>query len=676
MIGFQVAAIAPAAASSAAVPGADPVAPAVTSYPSGYFAAALPATAMDMIWRLPGFSFDGGDASRGLGGGGNVLIDGRRPASKDDLLSQVLSRLPASSVLRIDVIRGGAPGIDMQGRTIIANVIRREDNGLKVTAIAANTLVFDGRDKPDLRVETSQRTGATQIDTSAELGTGFDNSGESGPYVRTDGTGATIAGARETTQTDVTLAKATAAVETDAGGGRLRANLSIKSNPYSDFDKDPLYLPQGIVEVQHDRQSNVSGELGLHYDHPLGAKASVEAYAVQRLGATDLRQLYAAPDNAPTPQDQDYFLKTQTGESILRGQVKYDPSGGMTLAAGAEGDFNWLINRTSYRVDGAPTPLPASNDTVQERRGEVFGTVNWTLTPKLTVETGLRVEASTISASGDVVNADSFIYAKPRAALTWSINANDQVRLHVEREVSQLDFASFTGATQLGTGLFQAGNPRITPTQDVVFDAVLDHRFWGSGEASLAFRHFNYTDVLDRIPDYTPTGVYDAPGNIGPGRLDAASFALTLPLDKLAIQHGLLTYNTSVRQSSVVDPTTGQARAFSGLHRLDQSAAFSQGLPAWKALWGIDVNGGWKATNFRFNEIDINRLGEFVDIYAEYKPSSDATLRIQLNNPTSRGIRQVNQVWNGPRGASALAYIDTRQLAFGQWLDMSVRKTF
>jgi hypothetical protein len=665
-----------AAAPPAATVAADANAQSVTSYPAKFFASALPATAMDMIGRLPGFIFDGGDGSRGLGGAGNVLIDGRRPASKDDSLNQVLSRLSAASVLRIDVVRGGAPGIDMMGKTEIANVVRRADDGLKVTVIASNGLIFDGRTKPDLQVQTAQKTRTTEIDTSLELGTGFDNGGESGPYVRTDGSGAKIAGAQETTRTDALFDKATAAIETDAGGGRLRANLSAQSNPYSDFRNDPLYMPAGVVEFEHDKQSNVSGEMGLHYDHPLGAKASFEAFAVQRLGATDLQELYSAPDNAPTPQDQDYYLKTQTGESILRGEVKYAPNARWTLQGGVEGDFNWLINRTVYRVDGVLTPLPASNDTVQERRGEVFGSANWTLSPKLTLEAGLRVEASTISATGDVVNSNAFIFAKPRVALTWSVNANDQIRLRVEREVSQLDFGNFTGSAQLGTSTFQAGNPKITPTQDVVFEAVLDHRFWGSGEASLTLRHFIYADVLDRIPDYTPSGVYDAAGNIGAGKWDAAIFVLNLPLDKLGISQGLFTYNASLRRSSVVDPTTGQVRAFSGMHRLDQGATFSQGLPKWKALWGVDINGGWKETYYRFDEIDITGLAPFIDIYAEYKPNADTTLRMQFNNPTSRGIKIVNEIYNGPRNAVALAYADKRQLAFGQWVDMSVRKTF
>ncbi len=96
----------------------------VTTYPASFFSSARPNTALDMVERLPGFTFEESQTLRGLAGNaGNVIVDGARPTTKTDTLSDVLRRIPADSVARIDVIRGGAPGIDMQGRTIIANVI-------------------------------------------------------------------------------------------------------------------------------------------------------------------------------------------------------------------------------------------------------------------------------------------------------------------------------------------------------------------------------------------------------------------------------------------------------------------------------------------------------------------------------------------------------------------------
>jgi hypothetical protein len=73
----------------------------IISYTPADFAAARPNTALDMINRMPGFSFDGGDNVRGFAGAaGNVLIDGARPTSKTDGLGDTLApyhRLTRSS---------------------------------------------------------------------------------------------------------------------------------------------------------------------------------------------------------------------------------------------------------------------------------------------------------------------------------------------------------------------------------------------------------------------------------------------------------------------------------------------------------------------------------------------------------------------------------------------------
>jgi len=51
----------------------------VTPYAPSFFAQFRPNTALDMILRIPGFSFDGGAFARGFSGtAGNVLIDGER----------------------------------------------------------------------------------------------------------------------------------------------------------------------------------------------------------------------------------------------------------------------------------------------------------------------------------------------------------------------------------------------------------------------------------------------------------------------------------------------------------------------------------------------------------------------------------------------------------------------
>ncbi len=100
----------------------------VVSYPASFFERYQPSTALEIVNQVPGFILNDGDSERGFGGSvGNVLINDRRPSAKQDPPSQILSRIPASLVERVELIRGQVRNIDLQGFTVVANVIILQD---------------------------------------------------------------------------------------------------------------------------------------------------------------------------------------------------------------------------------------------------------------------------------------------------------------------------------------------------------------------------------------------------------------------------------------------------------------------------------------------------------------------------------------------------------------------
>jgi hypothetical protein len=126
----------------------------VIAYPPAFFADIRPVSAYDMVIRVPGFTFDKGSTVRGLeGSGGNVLIDGHPPLAKNDPLEDILRRIPADSVAHVEVIRGGAPGIDMEGRSVLANVVRKQVAGFRGSVQPYFDAVYDGRFLPGVRFE-------------------------------------------------------------------------------------------------------------------------------------------------------------------------------------------------------------------------------------------------------------------------------------------------------------------------------------------------------------------------------------------------------------------------------------------------------------------------------------------------------------------------------------------
>src|SRR5690349_8355659 len=116
-----------------------------------FFASSNPADAYDMIRKLPGFELiEVDDEVRGYTGSrGNVLFDGRIPSGKQDSLEQMLKRIPAASVVRIELIRGGTKSAATGGFDVIANVVRRSRVASSGAVLGGITAAREIGIKPD-----------------------------------------------------------------------------------------------------------------------------------------------------------------------------------------------------------------------------------------------------------------------------------------------------------------------------------------------------------------------------------------------------------------------------------------------------------------------------------------------------------------------------------------------
>ena len=96
-------------------------------YDAAFYAQFSPRTALDMINHTPGFTLESGeeeDDRRGFEGAvANVLIDGKRPLAKKQTIGEVLQRIPAARVARIEILRGADVAGDASGSTLLANVV-------------------------------------------------------------------------------------------------------------------------------------------------------------------------------------------------------------------------------------------------------------------------------------------------------------------------------------------------------------------------------------------------------------------------------------------------------------------------------------------------------------------------------------------------------------------------
>lgn len=645
----------------------------VIAYTPADFAASRPNTALDMINRLPGFTLDGGDQVRGFAGAaGNVLIDGQRPTSKSERLTDTLARIPIGQVERIDIVRGGAAGIDMQGRTVIANVIRRKTDAFQQAAtLTGFVFTGTGHTLPGWSYEATRRSGDHQVDFALSRGVSYDDSVGRGTRTTVDAaTGKVTLLQRSFTEADGVPYTARGGYKGPLAGGVFSANGQIGTDEFKDEEH---FFSATTDERFMSRSANDKGEIGLNYKRPLARKFEVEV-----LGLSRLAEGSSVSTGDVNGSSSRFEANSTSGETIGRGILRYTASPTLSFEGGGEGAYNFRKQQVALTQNGLPVALPASDVKVEETRGEGFLQGTWRPSAKFQLEAGVRVEQSTITETGDTPLERSFTYPKPRILATWSPTKNDQFRFRVEREVGQLDFEDFISNADLNSGVLNAGNAELRPDKRWVYEIALEKRFWSTGAVVLTLRHEDIADVVDRLPflvavDANGDGVPDdanmdgAPdrqlvsgvGNIGDGTNDALLLNLTVPLGKLGIKGGEFKVNAEFQSGHVHDPETSERRNISGQRPNDVHVSYRQDLPEWNLSYGFNWYPGWSERRYLLEEVDALDLHQFWGSFVEYKPTPGFTLRAEINNFDPYRLTIQRRIFNERRRTGGIATIET-----------------
>ncbi|MFC4443551.1 TonB-dependent receptor plug domain-containing protein [Caulobacter henricii] len=633
-----------------------------------FFAAQRPNTAMDMVSRVPGFSANDGSGARGFEGAvGNILINGNRPASKNDTGSSVLSRTPANQVERIELIRGGAAGVDMQGYSVIVNVILKS-TASRQSILTLNGMLFDGgHDVFGGSYQFTAREGDRSWGVTLSDGMGSSDSNGPGRTVRRDGKGA------------VTRDEA---FENDGwGGGRsIRGNFNgplaggklDATARYGVGDWQNWTRQRSTVALRENSYAyeDREGELGLTYTRPIAPRWSMETRAIHEFEISEDVSIGQETLGGVARPQQRFSSQGESSESIFRALVRHERSAALTFEAGGEVAYNMLEVEQAFTQGGVAVPLPSASVKVEETRGEAFSKATWQLNPKLTLEGGLRLETSTIKQSGDADHEKSFFFAKPRFLATWTPMAKNQVRFRFERELGQLDFDDFAASAELDDDTVYGGNVNLEPEQRWISELTYERRFLGEGIVSVGYRHDEIIGVIDRLP--LPGGL-SATGNIGDGTLDRLSVNIVVPLDRLHIPGGRFTFKNDWNETSVVDPTSGKKRPISGVRASQANVGFQQDLTRYKLQWGINWLPRLGQGTYDPDQKSVWRGAGYYESFVEYKPSPTLALRAQLNLWDDFTVRRTVYA---NRTTRAVAFVEDREIDPRTFVSLRLRKTF
>lgn len=644
-------------------------------YAASFYARYSPKTGLDMINETPGFALaETGDRRGFAGAAGNILIDGERPIAKSQTLSDILQRIPAAQVLRIEILRGGAG--DVSGQAVVANIVRTRSAGQGVYQLGVE---YAGRTPvPNGWGSWSGRSGKTDYSLGI---TGYSLSRNlPGDRRLFDGSGVLTGARKDQSPRGFYEIGVNPEVGRPVLGGRLRATGQIYRSHYHEDSATATFDTSGsltdfVRNPYTERKQKL--ELGLDFDRPLGSWGlSLSALATRNLFSSDIRSTDVGPSGGVDSIFTEH-VRRPTGETIARATLARSWRPDQRIEFGAEAAVNTLKQKLALRLDlgGGPFPIPVpnSNLSVRENRGEAYVLHDWT--PKgWSVETRLADEVSRLSFTGDSNQSVRLSYFKPSIQITRQLGTRDQVSLHIYRDVGQLDFLDFVSVASLTDKRINGGNPDLKPETSWRAEASTDLRCGSEGAFSLTLFRYWLSDAKDLVAVGSPGAWIDAPANIGSGRVDGIHVNLHWPL-KAILPGASLTIDGTWRRSRVKDPLTGEWRKLSNYdHRL-LKAEFRQDIARSKLSWGATYTDKPWHNFYRFAEIERDRDSPSLDLWLE--TTAFAKLKTRLTVLSALGQAQIrDRIFYAPDRTGAVTSMELTRLHPGRWITLSVSGSF
>jgi len=620
-----VGALSVSAAAAAQVVAQNPIA-----FEADFFTPFSPRTALDMVERVPGFVIDEGEERRGFSGSqGNVLIDGEPPASKAQELDDILSRIPASDVVRIELLRGSSAG---SGQTMRVNVVRRPGGGDGVWEVEL-AHARDGRLTPSAEAAWSGRRGDFEYGVSAAIAQEhLPVRGERSDF---DAVGALDETRTERVPSDEREMRLAAEANFPWAGGALALNAQISRVEYDELELARLSDAVGAFAGTSDAdlaELENTGELGVSFRRNFGDWQGELTGVVTRrrfdADETTLERDEIGAFDEAAHQTQ----RVESGETILRALGRREISEAWRIEIAAEAALNTLEQRLTLTEDDGsgpmPVVLPSANVRVEEERAEASFMLAGAPAPRWTLEAGVAVETSLLSQAGDVNQETELTFWKPSLQIARAIGERNQVRLRLYRDVGQLDFEDFVSAADVTSAVINGGNPNLRPETSWRLEATGDWRFGEDGALALTLYRWWIEDTLDVVPVGLPGDQFDAPGNIGDADLVGlrASLALPLPLNAEIRIEGM------AQRSEVIDPLTGETREISAIDESAITLRFRQDLEDIKSAWGVDFERERETPEYRLGRIETERDADNVSLWVETTAFGDLKLRAWASN--------------------------------------------
>lgn len=663
----------PVATLPAAVEGAK-------SYTPADFARFAPKSANDMLAQVPGFIIREADERRGLGQAStNVLINGERFSGKSNDILTELTRIPATDVVRIDIVDGATlnvPGLSGQVANIIVNAQKKLSGQFKW-----NPQVRFKRLPPRMTNGQASISGSTG---NLDYTLGFQNesqvNGNAGLEVVTNANGTVIDLREERLDVLIEQPKLSLGLKHKSASGAI-ANFNAA---YQIFHIDGDEISQrsfpGTIDrtrLYHEQEREWNYEFGGDYEFGLGA-GRLKLIGLRNFEHSPYSQQIVTSFADGSPDTGDRFEQTaDEAESILRGEYSWR-AGGADWQVALEGAYNVLdVSSALLQLDAGgifqPVPLDNAIATVDEKRAEVSVSYGRPLTPTLSLQSSLGAEYSKLSQSGGGGLTRTFYRPKGFVSLAWKASPRLDVSAKIEREVGQLNFLDFVAFVNVGGGFGNAGNPELVPTQswNGQIEATRNLGVYGTATARLYGRL--YEDIVDIVP-IGETG--QATGNLDKATMFGFFFSGTLNLDPFGLKGAKIDAEATFQRSRVEDQLTGIFRPINNdIIRLI-NINFRHDVPQTDWAYGGYYEEFEQAFGYRLDikERPFNSPGG-LGAFVEHKDLLGLTVRVSLDNLL--GTRETfTRTFYDVRRTNPILFTEYRDRNYGQILTASISGKF
>lgn len=620
----------------------------VQTYSADFFLAFQPVNAVDILNRVPGAKAVLAKADAG-GRGFNensqlILINGKPISAKTNSVSSMLSRISADSVVRVDVIRGGVPGLNISSSETIID--------LRLAARDSSSVAWDAK---LLGYEERERAGKSgvfvtrqQADSSFIGGVELELRGRPEFHTNSiaDGNG------------QLTQVRAKSQLE-DGAIGRLSSTYSrsidsgstLQLNAlFEDFDKQlskersqrqPVNGELVLEEIRLIEEQDVGykWELGVDFEQPLSAQNASEAgediikwqWIQNRSNSefdNEVKDLLLLDGLGLDGLGLDLSIESKSrvsGETIAKATLFSNYREGFSGRSGVELVYNSLEQQLLLTENGDISE--DSDQRIAEERAELSWFGKLQLQPSLEVEAGAKVEYSAVRQSGDLRRRREFVYPKPSVEWSWRPSSEDNWLLALQRTVAQLNLEDFTNSVNFEDDAVRPANPNLEPQKAWElrwqYEKVL---VGGGGNVSVEYFYNRLEDVVDQLPVSSSESVL---GNIGDGHLQG--FKLTTDLALTANTRANIDYQE--QRSEVTDPFTNETRALRDVRERVLTLELRREFPVLPLSAGVIYYYKGPYENRRIDQ--VNRVSEtegYLDTYLEWQLPNKLSMRFDLKN--------------------------------------------